>query len=629
MNRETYHALVESLTARAAANPAGYRRKVALLAGGGYAYLLALLLLVVALFWLCYWIYQHTRLSGGSVKLMLVIGIFAGVLAWAILRGIFTRLPPPDGVRVSREEAPELHAVVDELSRQLGVKPVSRIYLDNDFNAAAVQRPLFGLFGPVRNWLVLGVPLMDALSRDELRSVIAHEFGHFGGQHGRFSGWIYRMRAAWGSLLQAASGGSSALDLLITPFLKWYVPRLNAWTFVLVRAQEFEADAAGARAAGPEVAGRALVKASVLGRLCAEIGWKGIFRQAATEAAPPRDTVERFRTLLRAGPEPTLGQRWLGAALQAHTTLDDTHPCLRERLAGLGVPQVASEVPSAAQPPSSELLGPRAAELRARVEAEWSERFRSVWMMRHFELQQVRERLAEVESHPAPRPPEEELQRASLLLDLQDDERAQAVLSALLTTPDLPSGLHASAAFLLGSLRLRDDDPAGVPLVEEAMRLDPVLTSDALENLRAFHERNGRIGEARSLYEQLDREDAQLELAGKERNELTNRDTLEPHRLSAAELTGLLEQLARHPRIRQAWLARKQVQHYATRPLYVLLLEADGTWLDSSKSEFAGEIVAGTSFPGETLVLVGKAEPKKLLQRLREDVSARIYARPG
>lgn len=629
MNREDYHALVEKLTARANADPAGYRRKVALFAGAGYAYLAALLLLVVALFWLCYWIYQHTRLSGGSIKLMLLIGAFAGVIGWAILRGIFVRLPAPDGVLVTRDEAPELYAEVDALSRDLGVKPVSRIYLDNDFNAAAVQRPLFGLFGPVRNWLVLGIPLMDALTRDELRSVIAHEFGHFGGQHGRFSGWIYRMRSAWGALLEAAASGSSVLDWLINPFLKWYVPRLNAWSFVLVRAQEFEADAAGARAAGPEVAGRALVKASVLGRLCAEVGWRSIFQQAVSEPMPPRDTVERFGGLLRRGPEPGVGQRWLGAAMQAHTTLDDTHPCLRERLASLGVPQVAAEVPSAAEAPSSTLLGVRATELRGRVDAEWSERLRPVWMMKHLELQQTRERLTELESGPAPWPPDQALRRASLLLDLNEEEKAQAALEELLQNPNLADDLRAPASFLLGSLLLREEDEAGVALLHQAMETDPALVADGLEVLRQFYERNGRIAEARALYGQLDQADQKLELASRERQALTDRDQHEPHGLEPDELASLVGQLQREPRIERAWLARKRVEHFASRPLYILVVEADGTWLDSSKTQMAQQLIDAISFPGETIVSVGKVEPKKLLERVRQDASTLVYRRPA
>lgn len=627
MTREAYHALVEKLTAQAATDPAGYRRKVSLFANLGYAYLGLLLLLVAGLFWGGWWLFTHLRVTGGSIKLILLVVIFGGTIAWSILRGIFARIPPPDGLRISREEAPELYAEVDAIARELEVKPVSRIYLDNDFNAAAAQRPLFGMFGPVRNWLVLGVPLMDALTRDELRSVIAHEFGHFGGRHGSFSGKVYRQRQAWGRLLEAAAGGS-AIDLLVTPFLKWYVPRLDAWSFVLVRAQEFEADAAGARAAGPEVAGRALVKASVFGRLCAEVGWKSIFARAATEPAPPNDVLDRMRSVLTAGPEPALGRRWLGAAMQAHTTMDDTHPCLRERLGALQVPHVAAEVPTAPSQPASGLLGAGAADLRTRVQAEWAQRLAPVWMMKHFELQQQREQLAVLETRLGALTPEEEMQRASLYLDLSQEDKARAILSELIAYPDLPVSVRCGANFVLGSLRLADEDESGVALLEAAMQADPACVSGALENLRAFYERNGRAAEARALYSRLDGEDRQLEAAGKERAALTNKDVHEPHQLSASEVADLVGQLAVESRIERAWLARKRVEHYATRPLYVLVVEADWKWNDSS-DEMAQKIALNTRFSGETFVYVGKSEPKKLLQRIREDDSALIYARPA
>ena len=62
---------------------------------------------------------------------------------------------------------------------------------------AIVQRPRFGLFGGARNHLVIGMPLMMALDRQRFLAVLAHEYGHLRGDHGRFHAWVYRARASW------------------------------------------------------------------------------------------------------------------------------------------------------------------------------------------------------------------------------------------------------------------------------------------------------------------------------------------------------------------------------------------------------------------------------------------------
>ena len=92
----------------------------------GYAYLALLLGLVVVLVWAGVWILLNAPLNAGVIKILLLLGVFAGTLAISILRGLFARIPEPEGVRLARGDAPALFAEVDAISRELGVKPVSR-----------------------------------------------------------------------------------------------------------------------------------------------------------------------------------------------------------------------------------------------------------------------------------------------------------------------------------------------------------------------------------------------------------------------------------------------------------------------------------------------------------------------
>ena len=70
----------------------------------------------------------------------------------------------------------------------------------DEVNAAVVQRPAFGLVGGPRNYLLLGLPLMEAMPPAEALAVVAHEYGHVAGSHGQFSAFIYRLRHTWGTI---------------------------------------------------------------------------------------------------------------------------------------------------------------------------------------------------------------------------------------------------------------------------------------------------------------------------------------------------------------------------------------------------------------------------------------------
>jgi Zn-dependent protease with chaperone function len=60
----------------------------------------------------------------------------------------------------------------------------------NATNASVVQIPRLGVFGWSRNYLTVGVPLLDAVTPEQFEAVLAHELGHLARAHGRFRTWI-------------------------------------------------------------------------------------------------------------------------------------------------------------------------------------------------------------------------------------------------------------------------------------------------------------------------------------------------------------------------------------------------------------------------------------------------------
>jgi hypothetical protein len=163
MDEERWQALVRRLEPQARARPESYRRKVVLLAALGYGFIATLLLVLIGLGVLV--VVLALNSSGIVLKFLIPIG----ALFFVILRSLYVKVEPPEGVRLKRGQAPELFTMIDEVRERIHGPRVHDVLIDGDTNASVVQVPrLLGLFGS-RNYLVLGLPYLSALSAEEMR----------------------------------------------------------------------------------------------------------------------------------------------------------------------------------------------------------------------------------------------------------------------------------------------------------------------------------------------------------------------------------------------------------------------------------------------------------------------------
>ena len=280
MTEQEFEALVARLDQEARRHPAKYRLKVILLAYAGYAYVALVLLVAAGLFFAT--IPAAVYLKALVIKLALIFGGFF----WVVAGAMWVRLEVPKGRRIAKSETPELFALIEKSRRSLGAPRFHHVLITDDFNAAVVQIPRLGLLGWYRNTLLIGLPLMKALTRQQLAAVLAHEFGHLAGGHGRLGNWVYRLRFGWARLAQALQGRRSLGTFAFVPFFKWYAPYFSAVSFPLARANEYEADAASARLTSPSAAAAALTGVNVIGTFLQACYWPGLHRKADEVAQP-------------------------------------------------------------------------------------------------------------------------------------------------------------------------------------------------------------------------------------------------------------------------------------------------------------------------------------------------------
>lgn len=597
VTNEEFEALVGKLDEQAKRNPAGYATRVLLMALLGNAYLGVMLLLIAAL--LVAAAISVIWLKAAGAKIAFVIAVFL----WLVLKALWIKLDPPEGTEVSKRDAPELFAMIEELRRKLGSPRFHHVLITDDFNAGVIQDPRLGIFGWYRNYLRIGLPLAKALSVEQFKAVLAHEFGHLAKGHGAMSNWIYGQRLRWSRLMDALEEVESWGIVLFRPFLRWYAPYFNAYSYPLARANEFEADATSAKLVSPGVAAQALTAVNVVASYLEERYWPRIHKQADNLPQPafaPYSSMGRLASDM----EPDSIHKWLKQALARKTTLDDTHPSLTERLDAL------KEKPCLALPEAGaaadRLLGGALERIAQAFDERWKDGILPSWQERHQEVQEGRKRLADLDEKQASGAElslQEAYDRARLTESFGDnrDSALEQLRALQARAPEDPVLLYS-----LGVRLLARDDEAGRTLLESAMQRDETEILRCCEALRDYCWRTGRKDEAHEWHRRLT-ERADLEQAGaKERDEVRLKDKFERHGLSDATLAQMQAQLKAIAGLRKAYFVRKRVQHFADRPCYVLGFRV-GSLLRWHTKRRAAEVLARiketVSFPGETLIL--------------------------
>jgi Zn-dependent protease with chaperone function len=610
MDAEQFQALVRRLEAYARKKPAQYRLRVGLLAALGYAYLLAVVALLVAVLTGLVWVFINVR---STHYLLGKFGWIVLVFLVILMRALWVRLSPPEGIELRRQDAPRLFEEIASLARSLRAPRCHRVLVTGDLNAALAQVPRLGLFGWQQNFLLLGLPLMQVLSPDQFRAVVAHELGHLSGNHGRFDGWIYRVRRTWGNLLERLAQEQHAGSAIVMPFFNWYGPFFSAYSFVLARADEYVADACARELAGAPAAAATLLRLSVAAPFMAGPFWLEVYRRADRESEPPADG---FTSLLAALPAQFAGEAATTAldhALAQETGYSDTHPCLTERLRALGYDPASAraELNVLAREPLAEsaaerFLGAATTSLAARFDREWQEAAAPRWRARHAFVRETRQRLAALveKAREQPLSEEETWDHARCTGEIEGDNAAVPLLRALLD--DHPE--HSKANFAYGQLLLKQGDDSGIAHVERAMAIDLQFGMPGVILVSHFLRERGRIEEAARFEARAPAFLEKLAAHQQQRSTVTDRDTLLPHDLPAAEIERLRAVIARHDGVRVAYLVRKASEQFPDRPLFVLGVKVKTAWYkyepEGRQGEIAQQLANELDLPGDWMVVL-------------------------
>lgn len=573
-----------------------YRRSVWWFAVLGYAVVLLIGLaacaglLAVGLSW-----WRHGA-SGWKVW----VGLAAAGLLWVCVRAVFTRFDAPDGVRLQPADSPELFKALERIRAKVKGPAIDVVMVNAEFNAAIMQRPRWGLLGHT-NYLVIGWPMLCALEPQRLLAVVAHEYGHLRGEHGKFSAWVYRTRTAWWRMYSAYQHDESPLSWLFRRFFSWYIPRFNARTFALARQDEYEADRIAARLFTPEVVAQAWSEIEIKARWYDEEYWRRLWRRALREEPPePMPHADMGRSLLEPPPH-AFAQEALRLAMQRLPSYDDTHPVPRDRLAALGLKPA---MPAWSQSNALALLGRGAARVAQHFDQLWWQEMRRDWARHREHLRQCRERIGELKPRAGQLSADEWLEWAECFEAVSMADSTPFYERALACEPG-----HGAALRELALRRLQAHHPGTMQLLEQLQDGHPehgyAACSMALEWLdRQQHAGEPVAPKVRRLWRERRERFEALEAQAWEEFTSTNpcEGTTEA-KLSREERKQLTGELIRTPEVEQAWVVGRRVAALPQRDYFVLFIQLRR--LDEALgSELVQQLMHRLPFTGQLLVTV-------------------------
>ncbi len=579
MKYDQYISLIKNLESYAATNRKAYEYKVLGLALLGYGYFIGLILLFLAvpvvigllLLWAPGQVLRIALLLGKVVWILVpVLAAFFGFLGGAI-KAMFAKVPEPEGRQITRDEAPELFDFIHSTCKELRAGRPQKVFITDEFNAAVATLPRFGMFGR-KVYMLLGLPLMKSLSPDQFKAVLAHEIGHISEKHGAFAKWAYQLREAWGRFIDSQEAHEHKFAALYEKFVNWFFPYFTAYSFVLMREHEKDADRYAVQLVGAKPAGEALIALETQTARLNENFWAKVHEENVAQATAPKGIFSRMLSELGTN-DPEHEEKTIARAVQVPTDYADSHPSLGERLRligywqGDGAPAAPSHAGANA---ASHFLGESVAAFVRDFDLDWDEKIAKDWRTRYEHFQKSQKRIAELDTKANDDLTAEELiEKASLIAEEKGNAEALPLLQQIVQR--FPQ--HAEANYFLGGVMLSSDDDAGLEHVKRAMQLDDKWRLAASEVAFQYLRSKGRLDEAMTYAKAMEEEEDILQNAQVERQTVAVGDSFELHSLAPEVVEKIISKLTYFDEIVGLYLVRKVVRYRPDVPFHVLFVE--------------------------------------------------------
>jgi len=174
---------------------------------------------------------------------------------------------------ITQSEEPKLFQFIEEIVKEADTDFPKKVYISSDVNASVFYDSGFwSMFLPIRKNLQIGLGLVNSITTQEFKAILAHEFGHFSQRSMKVGSYVYNVNQvifnmlyeneSFANMVQRwanISGYFSAFLFIAIEIIKgiqWVLRKMydivNLSYMALSREMEFHADEVAANIAGYE-----------------------------------------------------------------------------------------------------------------------------------------------------------------------------------------------------------------------------------------------------------------------------------------------------------------------------------------------------------------------------------------
>jgi len=187
-------------------------------------------------------------------------------------------------VEITEKEEPQLFNLIKEIATEVGTSLPKKVFVTSEVNASVFYDSSFwSMFLPVKKNLVIGLGLVNSITKEELKAILCHEFGHFSQKSMKVGSYVYNVNKIIFNLLYDNESYDKLIDKwtdlsgyfsiiilftvkinkIIQNILKKTYETVNKNYMALSREMEFHADAIAASISGYEPLKKSLLRMAI------------------------------------------------------------------------------------------------------------------------------------------------------------------------------------------------------------------------------------------------------------------------------------------------------------------------------------------------------------------------------
>ncbi|WP_223034778.1 M48 family metalloprotease [Hanstruepera marina] len=192
-----------------------------------------------------------------------------------LLKFLFKKTKKDRGhlLEIKKEDQPLLFEMIDEIVNEVGTQFPKKVYLSHEVNASVFYDSNFwSMILPVKKNLMIGFGLVNCISRNELKAILSHEFGHFSQKTMKVGSFVYNVNQiihnmlyeneSYDKMIQSWANASGYFTIFVIIAVKivegiqWLLKQMYGFVnknyLGLSREMEFHADEIAANVTGHE-----------------------------------------------------------------------------------------------------------------------------------------------------------------------------------------------------------------------------------------------------------------------------------------------------------------------------------------------------------------------------------------